>query len=320
MASIRKHRKGWRAEIQRQGVRRSKTFATRQEAKDWAAREEYTILNAPKVAGAVAFGDVLLRYAREVSSGKRGARQEDIRLHKVARDPIGRIAIGALTPADLAAWRDRRLIEVASGTVRRELALLSAVLTQARREWRMIDANPAADVRIPPPSPKRSRLPTDDELARLAQSAGSDLSGKTARAFHAFLFAMETGMRAGEIVGLKLDHVFLEKRFAHLPQTKNGTARDVPLSTEAVRLLRALPEASPVFGLTSHDLETRWRRLRDRAGVVGLRFHDSRHVAVTRLSKKLDVLALAKMIGHRDIKMLMIYYDESAEAMARKLD
>jgi integrase len=150
--------------------------------------------------------------------------------------------------------------------------------------------------------------------------AGVDLGKATARAFHAFLFAIETGMRAGEIAGLEWDGVNLGKRVARLTHTKNGRPRDVPLSKEAVRLLEVLPELEPVFGLSSRQLDALFRKVRDKAGADGLTFHDSRHAAITRLSKKLDVLALAKMVGHTDIKMLMVYYDESAEELARRLD
>lgn len=94
----------------------------------------------------------------------------------------------------------------------------------------------------------------------------------------------------------------------------------MPLSLEAIRLLKLLPDADPVFGLDARQLDALWRKVRDRAGVVGLTFHDSRHEAITRLSKKLDVLALAKMIGHRDIRMLQVYYDETAEKLAKRLD
>ena len=144
---------------------------------------------------------------------------------------------------------------------------------------------------------------------------------RTARAFHAFLFAMETATRAGEIVGLEWDRIDLDARVAHLPITKNGQARDVPLSSEAVRLLQALPRLSPVFGLTSRQLDALWRKLRDRAAVEGLTFHDSRAAALTKLSHKLDVLALARVSGHRDINMLIrVYYRESAADLAKRLD
>ncbi|MCA0952949.1 site-specific integrase [Mameliella alba] len=295
-------------------------FATKREAKDWAAREEYEIVNADRLAADVPFAEVLDRYAREVSPGKRSARWEMIKLENLSQDPVARVAIGRLSATDLGDWRDRRSREVKPGTVLREMGLLSAVLTQARREWGLISQNPMSDVRKPAAPQRRVRRVEPGELERLALSAGDDLSKATARTFAAFLFAIETGMRSGEILGLTWDRVDLEQRVATLPRTKNGARREVPLSREAVRILETLPQADLVFDLREHQRDALWRKLRDRAGVVGLNFHDSRHEAVTRLSRKLDVMALARMIGHRDIRQLMTYYEETAADLARRLD
>ncbi len=320
MASIRKQKAGWRVEVARKGVRKSKVFPTRQEAKDWGARQEYLILNAETIASALSFGEVMDRYAREVSIGKRGARWEIIRIEKLKRDRIATVRIGDLCPADLADWRDRRLREVKPGSVAREMELMSGVLTRAVREWGLVGENPISSVSRPRKPPPRDRLPAEGELDRLAHAAGEDLTRATARAFHAFRFAVETGMRAGEITRLTWSNVDLDRRVARLAHTKNGHPREVPLSGEAVRLIQALPQLDPVFGLSPRQLDVLWRKVRDRAGVENLVFHDSRHAAITRLSRKLDVLALARMVGHRDLRQLQAYYNESAEELARRLD
>jgi integrase len=320
VASIRKVGGRWRAEVARKGIRKSKLFDSKQAAKDWAARQEYLILNAKPKGETTTFSDALLRYAKEVSPTKRGHRWEILRLERVRKDAIAAKSMRDLTPADFARWRDARLLEVAPGTVNREMTLLSGVLTVARKEWGLIDVNPISDVRKPTKPPPRDRLATEAEMDALAISAGDDLTNATARAFHAFLFAIETAMRAGEIVGLTWDRVNLDARYCSLPMTKNGTARDVPLSSEAVRLLEALPEADPVFDLTSRQLDVLWRKLRGRAGVVDLTFHDSRHIAITRLARKLDVLDLARMVGHRNISQLMAYYNATAPEIAKRLD
>ena len=320
MASVRKHGRGWRAYVDRRGVRRSRVFATQAEARDWAARTEYEILHSDRVADATPLADVLDRYAREVSPTKRGHRWEALRLRLMAADRIGRIRMRDLDAAALADWRDRRLQQVAPGSVRREMNLLSAVLTTARREWRLIARNPMSDVRRPAEPPPRTRLPTADEMERIAYVAGSDLYTSQARAWLAFRFACETAMRAGEIVGLTWERVDLERQVAHLPRTKNGSARDVPLSLAAVALLRELPPMEPVFGLSSSSLDALWRKMRDKAGVTGLHFHDSRAYALTQLARRVDVLTLAKISGHRDIRLLSsVYYRETAEDIARRL-
>lgn len=320
MASIRKHGKGYRVEVDRQGVRRSKVLATRQAAKDWAARAEYEILNGDQVAAALTLGALFDRYAREVSPKKRGERWEVIRLAKLGRDPLALLMLGDMQPRHFADWRDRRLAEVAPASVIREMQLMSSVLTTARRDWGLIAANPLSDVPKPAKPAPRDRLPTPAEIERMQHSAGADLTRATARAFHAFRFAMATAMRAGEIAGLEWDRVDLARRVARLVRTKNGRARDVPLSSEAIRLIEALPHDDPVFGLTSRQLDVLFRKLRDRAGVEGLTFHDSRHHAITMLARKLDVLALARMVGHSDLRQLQTYYNESAEELARRLD
>lgn len=321
MASFTKHKNGWRAQVARRGVRKSQVFPTKQEARDWAAREEYKILHADKVAEAMPLGDLFERYAREVSPRKRGARWEILRLEKLARDALGAVRLGDLSEAHIADWRDRRLREVAPGSVRRELVLISAVLNLAWREWRLIDRNPASRVKRPQEPPPRDRLPTADEMERMAYVAGNDLATGQGRAWHAFRFACATAMRAGEIVGLTWDQIDLDARVARLPMTKNGTARDVPMTREAVELLRALPDGDPVFGLTSRQLDVLWRKVRDKAGVEGLRFHDSRAYACTQLARKVDVLTLAKISGHKDIRLLSsTYYRESAADIAKRLD
>ena len=326
MASITKHGKQWRAQIARKGIRKSKVFQSRQEAKDWAAREEYKIVNSRKVAAAMKLADVFDRYAREVSPGKRGHRWEVVRLEKLARS-LGHHKLGDLEPRHFAEWRDARLREVAPGTVRREMGLLGSVLRTSREEWGLMSGNPLEGVRKPTEPPPRDRLPTDEEIERLAHVAGPDLSTATARAFHAFRFACETAMRAGEIVGLTWDAVDLENRVAHLPKTKNGYSRDVPLSGEAVRLLHEIEDVSKksgffnIFGLSSRQLDALFRGMKTKAGVQGLTFHDSRAAALTKLSRKVDVLTLAKISGHRDLRILMnTYYRETAQDIARRLD
>ena len=320
MASFRKLKSGaWRAEVYTAGIRKSGSFPTRAEAKNWAARQEYLLASGDGQGSKVMLGEVMDRYAREVSVRKRGARWEIIRLEKLGRDDLARIRLYDLKPHHIATWRDKRLGEVAPASVGREMTLLSGVLSTARRDWALIDKNPMADVRKPRVTPARERLPTDDEIERIRKAAGSDLSKMQARSVHAFLFAVETAMRAGEICGLTWDDIDLERRVAHLRMTKNGRSRDVPLSSEAIRLLGELPRLDPVFGLTVQKLDTLWRRMRDRAKVEGLHFHDSRAEAITRLAKRLDILDLARMVGHSDLRMLQVYYRDDAEEIAKRL-
>ncbi|VCU60082.1 Integrase [Tritonibacter mobilis] len=301
-------------------MRASKVFPSKREAQDWASRKEYKILNGSKISAKMKLRDLFERYAHEVSSKKRGYKWEALRLSRWGQSDLGEKSLSELSPADFAAWRDARLQKVAPSTVRREMTLMGSVFSVARREWGLIGDSPLSDVRKPQEAAARDRLPTNAELERLELSAGDDLNNATARAFHAFLFAGETAMRAGEIVGMKWEHIDLERRVVDLPMTKNGTSRQVPLSRRAVEMLERLPVSDPVFALDARQLDSLWRKVRDRAAVEGLTFHDSRHWAITQLAKKLNVMDLARMVGHRNINQLLTYYNESAEDLAKRLD
>lgn len=326
MATIRKLANGkWQAQVARQGVRRSKTFDKKLAAKDWATIEERAILEGGDVeASKRTFADVLKRYAREVSPSKKGGRWEMIRIEKFCRDPIADTLLSDLTPEELGRWRDRRLRDVKPGSVKREIALMSAALTEARREWKWISENPMHDIRKPSSPPGRDRLISDAEINQIIDFAGEDYTKVSGLVGLAFLFAIETAMRAGEICGLYKGDINFSNRVAKLSDTKNGTARNVPLSSRALEILHTLrelpPTNGPIFRLTSRQLDANYRSIRDKAGIVDLRFHDTRHEAITRLAKKLDILDLARMVGHKDIRELQTYYNERAEDIAKKLD
>jgi integrase len=245
-----------------------------------------------------------------------------LRLEKIARSDFGNLLLRSVAPIDIANWRDQRLREVAAGTVNREMSLLSGVFTISRREWGLIKANPMADVRKPTKPNPRDRRVSVEEVELLLEHGGRDLAPQIGRAVHAFRFAVETGMRAGEIVGLGWGDVDLETRVAKLNMTKNGTSRSVPLSSAAVALLGELPkgvDGASCFSISSANLDVLFRRVRDRAKIKDLTFHDSRHEAITRMASKLDVLSLARVVGHKDIRMLQVYYNETAEQLAQRL-
>ncbi|MEL7091935.1 MAG: site-specific integrase [Pseudomonadota bacterium] len=259
------------------------------------------------------------RYAREVSSGKRGYHWEQIRLERLQKDVIGEKAIGDLRPSDFADWRDRRLRDVSGASVKREMNLLSAVLHHARREWGLIDKSPLTDVGRPKEPPARRRRPTKIEMEAMRLAAGGNYTRTTARAYAAFEFACETAMRAGEIAGLRMENVSYSSAVAHLPETKNGEARDVPLSPRAIEILQAMPDQDLLFNVTSAQISALFAKVRNRAAIEGLTFHDSRREGTTRLSKVFNPMELARITGHKDLRMLMVYYEESAEELAKRL-
>lgn len=322
MATFRKRGKTWRVEIRRKDFPpESASFATKGEAQAWAIEREAEIIavsrgQLPKKT----FGEALKRYADEVSPTKKGARWEVVRLAMLGKHGIARRLLSDLRAPDLAAWRDQRLTAVSGPTVRRELNLIGSVLTICRKEWHWIHESPLSDVARPKNRPARRRGVSSDEIERITLALGYEDGRPVVTKSHqiavAFLLSIETAMRQGEILGLTPDRINLDDRFVTLPETKNGDRREVPLSRRAVELLRSVGS----FSVASGTADALFRRAKKDAGCQDVHFHDARSEGLTRLSKKLDVLSLAKIVGHRDPRSLMMYYNETAADMAKRLD
>jgi len=264
--------------------------------------------------------EALRRYGREVSPKHKGEQWEVVRLAMLERDPLAAVMLPDLQPRHLAEWRERRLKSVSGASVRREMSLLRSVLKVCRAEWGWLRIDPLADVAKPPSPPSRRRRISRDEEDRIVLALGYNggaPENASQRVALAFLFALETAMRSGEILALRPGDVGAKS--VTLRATKNGDVRRVPLSPRAREILALLPAADPVFDLDAGIRDALFRKARDRAGIADLHFHDSRAEAIWRLSKKLDVLELARVIGHRDIKSLMLYYQADADELADRL-
>ncbi|PTD98626.1 site-specific integrase [Pandoraea apista] len=333
MASIQKVAKGWRVQVMVDGQRDSRTFDTRAAAMAWSAQRETELRSIASGAGSktLTVGDVLKEYELKVTPTKRGARWERLRLPLIGSKEIGGrkfkdIKLTDLRPSHIAAWRDVRLREVSGASTSREMSLMSHAFLVARKEWGWLVTNPMADVKRPPDSPGRERLISQEEiellLASLGYEEGLPVETPMQRVAVAFLFAIETAMRSSEILTLTASSVNYKGKFARLPMTKNGTARNVPLSSRAMELLKMLPDVpkgESLFALSASSRDALFRKARDRSQIPDVTFHDTRHEAITRLAKKLQPLDLARMTGHRNISELMTYYNATATDIAGRL-
>lgn len=324
MATFRKKNNKWEAAIFMKGVRRSKTFHTKTQAAHWAAETEKEIISG-KTGNHTdkTFADLIKKYANEVSPTKKGEKWEVTRLNAILRQDISKLMLSHISRQDIAVWRDLRLEKVSPSSVKREMNLISHVFNVGINDWGWMTENPVKGVRRPRESPSRDRIISENELQRLMFALGYEYDGKldtvSSRVAAALLFAIETAMRAGEIAKLKWSDI--QKRTAILYDTKNGTKREVPLSAEAIRIIdQAKNESEYVFNISTSQIDSLFRKAKKMTLIKDLHFHDSRHTAITRLAKKLNVLELARMVGHKDLRQLQIYYNESADELAKKLD
>lgn len=348
----------WRARVRIKGFpEQSRTFTYREDAEKWARALERELETSGFVdrreAERTTLRQVLERYKLEVTPAKKSAAIEEVKIDVILKDPtLPGLKMAAVTSKEIAAWRDRRLKEVTGGTVNREIDVLSTVFNHAKREWGINVENPIPYVRRPEKAKARDRrLSADEErylFAALEEGErrpdGTLGTGARNPWFGPLVkLAIETAMRRGELLALRWEHVDLTLQTAHLPDTKNGDPRTVPLSTAAVALLKALQDkreegAERVFPITAAALQKGFWRATERAKalyaddcaaagkkpakdfLVDVHFHDTRHEAASRLADKLsNVLELSAVTGHRDLRMLKRYYHPRAEEIAKKL-
>jgi integrase len=326
MASFRQRNGKWQARVIRNGYpNQTKTFETKADAEKWARSLESEIDRGQFVnvneAQRTTLGEVIARYLTEVTPTMKGAAEDTIRLKAMMRKPISRWSMANLSAGRIATFRDERLKEVSPGTVIRELAYLSAIINHARREWEINVPNPVQMVRKPQSPQARSRVLTDDEVSRLLQAL-EPVGRRSHWTKSVVQLALATAMRRGELLALRWENVELIGRAAFLPDTKNGDSRTVPLSSVAVQVLVALPRriSGEVFPVKAFTLEAAFKRGIRRAGLDGVRFHDLRRTAITRMAEKLpNVIELAAVSGHKSLMVLKQYYRPTASELAQKL-
>lgn len=342
MASITKHKNGYRAFVLVGGKRTSKTFDTKREATAWAAAEETAARKRRDTPEAElhTVREMLTRYADEISPRKKGARNEQLRVRAFLRQfPfLADKTLATVKTPDLAAWRDARLNgfygpdgshvkPVKAASVLRDINWLSNAFTVARHEWHWIEHKPFEGLRPPPAPPPRDRRVSPAEVKRLCRRlgyvTGQAPTTKNQEVALAFLVALRSAMRAGEILSLGKSNLDMLRRVAvvaHKTQHLTGRPRIVPLTRQAIRLLRPVAGRERCFTIGSASLDTMFRKARDQTGITGLHFHDSRAEALTRLARRVDVMTLAKISGHKDLSILQnTYYRETAQEIAARL-
>ena len=190
----------------------------------------------------------------------------------------------------------------------------------ACREWGLpLPNNPLDNLLIGGKDQPRERRLKPGELDQLKQSMGL-CRNPIIRPVE--LFALETGMRRSEILNLTWDCVDFPNRALTIRGAKNGYSRTIPLTRAAVEILRSLPATrDQVFPITANAFRLAWERLRGRACLPDLRFHDLRHEAISCFFERgLSVPEVALISGHREPRMLFRYTHPLRQGILSKLD
>ena len=324
MATIQKRGDKYRVIVRKKGYTQTATFTRKRDAEAWAKQTEIAIENGTlEVYDDLSFADIVRRYLAEVTPTKKSARNESLRLSAFLRDypRIANKPVEELNRRDVALWRDARLQSVSAASVVREWNSLSAVYTHAQKVLGLsLPQNPFRLIKRPNVGKSRDQRITNDDaaaiVAALGYAPGTRPKLKREFAAWAFLFAIETAMRAGEILKLQPDDV--AGKLATLRDTKNGHDRTVPLSAAARDLLALVDLPLPLSSVT---LDALFRRYRP-PELAHLHFHDTRHEALSRMAKKIqNPMDLAKISGHRDVRILLnTYYSPDDAHLADLLD
>ncbi len=311
MASIRKYRDKWRAEVQRHGIRKSHLAATKREAQAWALAAEAE-LDALKSSGGRTFGDAVREYVKTVSITKTKPEWEERRFHFFMEHFGENTPIAHITTAEIGKWRDFRLKSVVGSTVLRESNLLRSLFTVARDEWRWIDHNPFRGVRLPEQSEARRTVWTWRLMKRVLRSDRDKKMGEVVKAFR---IALHTALRLQEVINGKFDP---KRKVWVLQRAKNSGYIEVPLVPRAILLLEKLGPLD--FKVDPNEASTLFSRLTRQLLIGGLTFHDTRATALTLLSRRVDPMTLARISRHKDLNILLnTYYRETAEQISARL-
>lgn len=316
----------WQAKIRnRRYPLQTKTFDTKREAEAWVTIIESEMTRSVFVDRSLAeretLEDIVRNYEKVVAPKHKGGAAEIARLDRFLRDEANlcKHSMASLKPENFEDYRDRRLKDGKSpGTVKRELGLLHSVIEENRRRLGLLE-NPITPVKRPRVNDNRVMRFYGDDEQRL-MDALDDCRNSWVKP--AVILALETSMRRGELLSLRWEHVDLDICVAHLPDTKNGEARDVPLSSTAIKTLKALPRSmnGVVLATTAEGLKNAFERARKRADLEHFNFHDLRHEAISRLFEaSWNVMEVAAVSGHKDLQSLKRYTNLKAADLAKKM-
>lgn len=303
----------------------SATFSRLTDARRWAQSTEAAIKEGRYFKAAEArrhtLADLVDRYLREVLPHKpRNASNTKQQLNwwkaKLGQHLLSDVTAALIVQSrnELLATKTRRGKLMSPSTVVRYMAALSVALNVAVRDWEWLDDSPMRKVSKPRQPRGRERWLNDKERQALLDACRASSSRHL---YTVVVLALSTGMRSGEMLGLKWSQVDLVHGQIRLHDTKNDASRSVPLAGMALQLMQehakvrrigtdlVFPGADPHKPI---DLKKPWTTAVRKAGLVDFRFHDLRHSAASYLAMNgASTIEIAAILGHKTLAMVKRY-------------
>lgn len=352
----------WRIKVERAGYKtQTKTCKTQKAAEAWGRDIESAMDKGQqpmdtKAARSKTVRELFERYIEECTVPMEDGKPKI----KRARSTINALKrlmdtaefmprrLNQIEAKDISDWRDLRLSKVKASSVDREFSPISAVFKHAIMVWKEpLALNPARLTSRPQYNKKGRKMGwREDQIQAVCKTLcyeegvypqiGEFLPGqsfnrekglresKSAFVAYAFLVALETSMRQGEIAQLTVADFDAEGGYVRLYITKNGDPRLVALNERAFELVSLLCEGFPpehkIFQYSGGTISCYFTKARQTAGINGLTFHDSRHEAITRMVPMFtNILELAAQTGHRKLQSLQAYYNPDIKIIRSRL-
>jgi integrase len=324
----------YRARIRLQGSPDlSETFPTRREAKEWSSKMEAEIRQGRFFGRTESrertFAELVDKYLEQNKS--KNFRKCKMQLHwwkKHLKDYY----LCYITPSVISELKEQLLKEVtprktlrSQSTANRYLAALSGAFSVAVREWNWLKENPVSKIARYKEGKPRERFLTKEEIERLLAIC------KTSKSPHLYavtLFAICSGARKGEILGLKWKDLDFTRNTATFRDTKNGETRTIPLSPALVRCLldekkKRVTLSEYVFssfdGKQPADIRGAWENAA-RQAELDICFHTLRHTAASHLTMGgASAIEVGAVLGHKTLAMVKRYSHLSVSSTAKVL-
>jgi integrase len=330
VATIRKLKSGlWQSQIRLAGFApRTASFPTKRKALEWSQREETNLkqgLANPSVVDVRQLRGVTLRDLVLKWKAAKRPRSYDAAVNSILADPLADVCVSSISKESVIEWKNRKLMSIKSSSVARYVRVPRGAWEYGQDVLSLpLSKNPFLRIGIKESKRRRHRRLSKGEYPLLISALGKVSSntavGEDLRAI--IDFALETGMRRGEIAGMRLSHLreVNGKQFLWIPETKTDRPRLIPLTKKALEIITSRANGaydSAVFGVSGRWITYYFTRLCARAQVSDLHFHDLRHEALSRLNEKgLSAFDIKLISGHKTTENLDVYIQSDLDRVA----
>jgi integrase len=308
MATIRKLRNRWQAQVRLKGIKPiAKSFTKKSEAVAWSRVIESRVTLGTFVDARAAentlVSDLIDRYLELRNKHHRVDASLKSRCKRLTLS-LGVFSLSKLSTCHLSEYRDQRLEVANPTTVIHELSLLQRILRLANTEWAIPFPQGIPTIGLPRMPRGRTRRLAVGEEERLLSECKKDA------VLHDFiLLAIETAGRRSELVAMKWMDIDFGSSTLSIPKTKTGVPRVIPLSRKALVVLKSMSRTNEhVFSISATAASQRFAKACKKAGINDLRIHDLRHTGISRLFELgLNSMEVAAISGHETLAMLKRY-------------